>query len=86
MSIWSVYIVRCKDGSLYTGISTDVALRVQKHNSGLGAKYTRARRPVVLVWSVRVRSESAARKREYQIKQMTRELKLVMINKTLKNK
>lgn len=72
MSDWSVYIVRCADDSLYTGISTNVEQRIQKHNAGLGAAYTRSHRPVVLVWSERVDSESAAKKREAKINKMSR--------------
>lgn len=79
---WSVYIVRCNDGSLYTGISTDVMRRVATHNDGKGAAYTRSRRPITLVWSERKRSESSARKREYAIKQLTREKKEILISKT----
>lgn len=72
---WFVYIVRCSDGSLYTGISTDVEQRVRKHNEGKGAAYTRSHCPVVLVWSARTASESAARKREAKIKRWTRKEK-----------
>lgn len=72
MAHWFVYMVRCADGSLYTGISTDVASRVMKHNSGTGAKYVRGRRPVQLVWSSAMPSESAARKREAAIKSLSR--------------
>lgn len=72
MSPWTTYIVRCKDGSLYTGISTDVPYRLRRHNEGKGAAYTKSRRPVELVWSERAKSESAARKREAEIKRWTR--------------
>lgn len=71
-SRWSVYIVRCADRSLYTGIATDVAARVHKHNAGTGAKYTRSRRPVKLVHAEKMKSESAARKREAEIKSFTK--------------
>lgn len=67
---WSVYLVRCADGSLYAGIAKDVAARVEKHNAGTGAKYTRSRRPVVLAYEKKMRSESAARKREARIKRL----------------
>jgi putative endonuclease len=71
---WTVYMLRCADGSLYTGITNDVARRVGEHNSNglLAARYTRARRPVVLVYRETVATRSAACKREYRIKQMTR--------------
>ena len=77
METWSVYIVRCADGSLYTGIATDVARRVDEHNANnlLAARYTRARRPVVLVSQEAAASRSAAGKREYELKQMSREEK-----------
>src|SRR5882757_9579175 len=75
--MWFVYIVRCADDTLYTGIAKDVARRVVEHNSSalLGAHYTRARRPVALVYAEAVQTRSAAAKREYAIKQMTRRRK-----------
>ncbi|MCI0479915.1 GIY-YIG nuclease family protein [Candidatus Uhrbacteria bacterium] len=76
MTRWHVYLVRCTDGSLYTGISTDVEARVAAHNAGTGAKYTRSRTPVELVWTERKASESSARKREAAIKKMTRSEKI----------
>ncbi len=68
MSSWYVYILRCSDGSLYVGISNNVEERLKRHNQGQGAAYTRSHGPVVLVWTELVASESAARKREIQIK------------------
>ena len=78
---WSVYIVRCADGSLYTGIAKDVARRVEEHNSNnlLASNYTRARRPVTLVYQKAVATRSAAGKREYQVKQMSRREKETLI-------
>lgn len=70
---WSVYMVECRDGSLYTGISTNVEERIKKHNEGKGAAYTRSRRPVRLVWVEEAESESLARKREAYIKTLKRE-------------
>ncbi len=70
--MWSVYLLRCADNSLYTGISTEVASRVEKHNAGKGAAYTRSHRPVELVWVKKMKSESAARKREAAIKKMSK--------------
>jgi putative endonuclease len=72
--MWFVYMVRCADDTLYTGIAKDVARRVEEHNSDntRGANYTRARRPVTLVYTQAVESRSAAAKREYEIKQLTR--------------
>ena len=78
--IWHVYIVRCSDGTLYTGITNDLEKRIEAHNSGKdGARYTRSRRPVTLVYSEEVESKSAAAKLEYQIKRMTRVKKMKMI-------
>jgi len=71
--IWQVYMVRCKDGTLYTGITNDLAKRIKAHNSAKdGARYTRSRRPVKLVYSEEAGSKSAAAKLEYKIKKMTR--------------
>lgn len=81
---WSVYIVRCADGSLYTGIAKDVARRVEEHNSNnlLAANYTRARRPVTLVYREAAATRSAAGRREYRIKQMNRLEKEALIAET----
>ncbi|OGL78524.1 hypothetical protein A3E39_01550 [Candidatus Uhrbacteria bacterium RIFCSPHIGHO2_12_FULL_60_25] len=81
MSPWFIYILRCADGSLYTGITKDVQSRIEKHNDGTGAKYTRSRRPVVLVWSKRTTSASAAMKREARIKGWARTQKEHFLNK-----
>lgn len=70
-----VYIVRCSDGSLYTGYTTDVARRVAEHNAGTGAKYTRGRRPVQLVYQEAHATVSDAMQREYAIKQWRRQKK-----------
>lgn len=78
---WKLYILRCCDGSLYTGITTDVEKRIAVHNSGKGAKYTRGRRPVELVYSEECGDHSAALKRELEIKAMPREQKLILIQK-----
>ena len=79
---WYVYIVRCGDNTLYTGISTDPASRLTEHNTGQnGAKYTRARRPVTLVYTEQAASRSAALKREIAIKRLSRQAKLALINK-----
>ena len=74
-----VYMVECSDGSLYTGWTTDVDARVAVHNSGSGAKYTRSRLPVKLVYSEELEDRSAALKREAAIKKMTREKKELLI-------
>ena len=76
---WAVYILRCADGTLYTGIAPDVEKRVQKHNEGKGAKYTRGRTPVELVYREDHPTRAEASKREYQIKQLSRAEKLELI-------
>jgi len=78
---WYIYIVRCRDNTLYTGISTDPETRVVEHNTGQnGAKYTRARRPVSLLYTEPAASRSAALKREIAIKRLSRQAKLALIN------
>ena len=69
---WVIYLLECKDGSLYTGITNDLEKRLASHNAGLGAKYTRGRRPVTLLEFKNVESQSEALKLEYQIKQLPR--------------
>ena len=82
--MWFVYIVRCADDTLYTGIARDVARRIVEHNSNnlLAARYTRARRPVALVYEEAVQTRSAAARREYEIKQLTRAGKEEFIGKS----
>ena len=75
-----VYIVECKDGTLYTGITNDLTRRLEQHNKGKGAKYTRVRFPVVLRASFEAENRSQASKKEYRIKQLTRQQKLNLIN------
>ncbi len=77
--IWYVYILRCGDGSLYTGITTDVERRLQMHSSGKGAKYTRGRGPLTVVYREQCADHGAALRRELEIKAMTREEKTDMI-------
>ena len=72
MNTWTVYILRCKDDSLYTGIAVDLEVRIKAHNAGAGAKYTRGRGPVKLVWFEEGLTESEVRKREIEIKKLTR--------------
>ncbi len=70
-TLWIIYIVHCRDGSYYTGITTDLTRRIAEHNSpGGGAKYTRPRRPVTLVYSESAPSRAAATHRENQIKKL----------------
>ena len=74
-------MVRCSDGSLYTGIAMDIARRVVEHNTNdvLAARYTRARRPVTLVYQEKYDTRSAASIREYEVKQMGKKEKLMLI-------
>lgn len=72
---WHIYILRCADGSFYTGIARDLIKRLATHNTGRGARYTRAHRPVALVWTEPAEDHGAALKREWAIKQWTRERK-----------
>lgn len=73
-----VYILRCADGTLYCGWTTDLEARLATHNSGKGAKYTRSRRPVELVYSEAYEDRHDALSREWHIKRMTREEKLAL--------
>ena len=80
--MYFLYILRCADKTLYTGIALDVQRRVQAHNHGKnGAKYTRSRRPVKLVYTKRFRTRSKALKEEYRIKQLSRREKLALVRK-----
>ena len=76
---WHLYILRCRDGSLYTGITTDVEKRLEAHRSGKGAKYTRGRGPLELVYREKCGTHSDALKREIEIKRLTREQKQALI-------
>lgn len=78
---WKLYILRCGDGSLYTGITTDVEKRLAAHRLGRGAKYTRGRGPLELVYTEECGDHSAALKRELEIKALTREEKQNLIGK-----
>jgi putative endonuclease len=73
---WFVYVVRCRDGSLYTGATNDVTRRVAAHNAGPGARYTRSRGPVELVWKRRAVDKSAALSFEARLKRLSRAEKL----------
>lgn len=75
-----VYILRCRDGSLYTGITIDVPRRLQQHQSGRASKYTRARLPVTLSWTRQVESWSQALKEEHRIKALRREQKEALLH------
>lgn len=78
-TIWYLYILRCGDGTLYTGITTDVEKRLEMHRSGRGAKYTRGRGPLELAYSEICGSHSNALKRELEVKGLTRRQKELLI-------
>ena len=77
--MWYLYILRCKDDSLYTGITTDVEKRLEAHRAGKGAKYTRGRGPLELVYKEECGDHSEALRREAEIKRLPREEKLKLI-------
>lgn len=76
-----VYLLECSDGTLYCGWTNDIEKRLKAHNSGKGAKYTRSRLPVRLVYLEEYESSVEAQKREYRIKRLSRNEKLSLINK-----
>lgn len=76
---WTVYILRCGDGTLYTGCTNDLPRRLASHQSGKGAKYTRSRPPVTLAYQEEAPDRSAALRREIAIKRLTRRQKLLLI-------
>lgn len=73
--MWYLYILRCGDGTLYTGITTDVERRLEEHRQGRGAKYTRGRGPLELAYQEECGTHSEALKREYAVKQLPRDEK-----------
>lgn len=79
-SPWFVYLLRCADGTLYAGITTSLERRLREHNAGrAGAKYTRARRPVVLVWQQAADDRSAASRLEHRVRQLGRTAKEALV-------
>lgn len=82
-STWYLYILRCGDDTLYTGIATDVEKRLQQHQCGKGAKYTRGRGPLELAYWETCGTHSEALRREYTVKALNREEKLRLIGKNL---
>lgn len=81
--MWLVYLLRCSDGSLYCGITNDIDRRLSQHNKGKGAKYTRTRLPVNLVYLENAESKSAALKKEAMIKKMQKKTKEWLVLSTL---
>ena len=76
---WVVYVLSCSDGSLYTGITNDLTHRLAAHNAGTGAKYTRSRGPVTLVYKENAPDKNQALRRELEIKSLSRKEKLQLI-------
>ena len=79
--MYFVYLLKCSDGSLYTGITTDVKRRFLEHKKGTGGRYTRAKKPVKILYTEKRRTRSSASKREAEIKSWTREKKLAFLKK-----
>ena len=80
---WDLYILECKDKSLYTGVTNNIEKRLEKHNDGCASRYTTAHRPVKLIYQEKQRNRSLALKREAEIKSWTRKKKLKLINNEL---
>ncbi len=78
MSAWYVYIVECVDLTLYTGITTNIARRLKEHEAGKGAKYTKGRAPLKLIYQEECKDRSSASKRELEIKALSKEQKLLL--------
>jgi len=76
---WTVYVLRCRDGSLYTGITNDLPRRLAAHRTGTASAYTRSRRPVALVYREPQRDRGAAQKREAAIQRLPRAAKLALV-------
>ncbi|MEA2110195.1 MAG: GIY-YIG nuclease family protein [Pseudomonadota bacterium] len=82
MKTWSVYILRCSDGTLYTGITNDLEKRIESHSNGQGSKYTRSRLPVELVYLEQAGNRGEATRRELEIKDLSRGDKMKMVGTT----
>lgn len=76
---WHVYIAQCADGSLYTGVAKDVAARIAEHNRGCGAKYTRARKPIELVYTEPAAGRGHAQRREAEIRRLSAAAKRALV-------
>jgi putative endonuclease len=76
---WYVYLVECKDKSYYCGITRDIQGRLNKHNAGMGAKYTRGRKPVKLICNSELMTKSDALKLEYKVKHVKKDLKIKIL-------
>ena len=80
-SIWFLYLLRCRDGELYVGITNDIKDRLQRHSSGTACRYTRYRRPVELLYFEQCGDYETARKREQVVKRFSREKKLALLER-----
>jgi putative endonuclease len=78
---WTVYFLRCRDGSLYTGITTDLTRRLARHRAGTASAYTRSRRPVRLVYHERQPNRGAALRREAALRRLSRAAKLALVRR-----
>ncbi len=78
--MWFVYILKCKNGNFYTGVTNNLEKRIRDHNSGKGAIFTKKNKPCYLMWSEKCLDRSIAQKKEYKIKQLSHENKLKIIN------
>jgi putative endonuclease len=76
---WQVYLLRCRDGTLYAGATNDLPVRLARHAAGKGARYTRSRLPVELVWKVRAGDRGGALRREAAVKKLSRAEKLALV-------
>ena len=81
--MWILYIIKCNDNSLYTGITTNIERRIIEHSSDKGAKYTRGKGPFELIYKEKYRTRGEASKREYKIKQLSHLEKMALISKSL---
>jgi putative endonuclease len=79
--VWFLYILKCREGSFYTGISNNLEKRLKQHSSGKASKYTRARLPVILIYTEEVDTKSQALKREIEVKSLTRTDKIKLVGK-----
>jgi putative endonuclease len=86
MKAWYLYLIRCGDGTIYTGVSTDVSRRLAEHRSGKGARYLRGRGPLALARKVRVGDKSAAFRLEWRVKNLSRSAKEDLISGKIKKK
>ena len=82
---WLIYLLKCSDDSIYTGITKNLQKRIDKHNKNIGARYTRGRTPVTLIKSFKVENKSIALQIEYKIKQLSKEEKLELTDESIRS-